>query len=139
MSTLLVIIASALLFCGWLYFPYKHFADGGTGARFWSPNKLVAIAVLLSMGVVMLLVDWENPLTVWLSHGRMARRSFSAVWAVYGLPLWSVAVILFPQVARDLAKPNAVLLPTSSWPYALFGWVMLSFSCAVLLVLVNHR
>lgn len=133
-SSVVFIALLSVLFLGWLYFPYRHIRYGGTVAPFWSAGKFAAIAVLLSMYCVMLFAGWKYPLDIWLSYGAMARRRFWPTWVAYGLPLWALAIILFPHVVRDLVAeptPPLYLRPTSD-PYTWFGWAMLGFAYVVL-------
>jgi hypothetical protein len=110
--------------------------NGGLVSRFWSFGKIWGILVLFSMYMVMLFTDWNSPIKIWLSAGWVGRKSFWAVWAVYGLPLWALAIILFPHVLRDLTtKPQPPMYtPVPSEPFAFFGWLMMGFSYVALLV-----
>lgn len=136
MLTIFSIIVLGVFFLGWLYFPIQHFIKGGLIAPFWSIGKVAAIVVLLSMYAVMYFTEWTNPIPLWLSSPWVInRRIFWAVWAIYGLPLWATAIVLFPHVLRDaIRKPQLTLYqPMPSEPFAIFGWLLLFFSYIALL------
>lgn len=127
----LTLLVLSPLFAGFVYLFYRQWRDHG--ALLQQPGQIAALAALPALFAGMVWIDWMNPWRAWLQAlpSPAAHRMLPAVWAMFSLPLWAVAIICCPHAARDLCSLVSHRLAKASlrWFQAL-GWVLLTFSLA---------
>lgn len=134
---LLPLLLLSPLFVGFVYLPYRQWRDHRLSALGTSP--MAALATVFVLFALMAAIDWTNPLQLWLQtlSSPAAHRMLPAVWAMFSLPCWAVAVICCPHAARDVGAlvSRALAAAPLRW-FQSFGWLLLAFCCATFAVLV---
>ncbi len=108
------------LFCGGLLLAWWQWRDSGTWPR---PTLAGWLALLLGGTLLAFATAGEAELLrIWLGGERGLPRALPAVWAVYGLPCWGVALTLWPA-ARVRRVPRLAALAQTL--LVACGWALL--------------
>jgi hypothetical protein len=138
------LLVGLLMYLGWLYFPYRHATDDVPVSSFWSLGKVAAILVALSIYGLILFLDWNPSYKALLSrppalfgyggYSYLARK----MWPMLGVPLWALAIVLFPHVIRRRLGPKPSFIePMPDSLFALPGWILFAYSYFSLLVYLD--
>src|SRR5258706_9488328 len=107
------LILALPMYVGWLYLPYRHIADGISVDPFWTPGKIAAILVTVSIYGLILFHDWNPSFEQWL-HRRIALFGYNPVawrlWPLLGVPLWALTVALFPHILKRMFAPKPLFI-----------------------------
>lgn len=108
------------LFCGGLLLAWWQWCDSAT----WPRPSLAGWLALLLDGTLLAFAtaDEAELLRIWLGGGRGLPRALPAVWAIYGLPCWGVALALWPA-ARVRRVPRLAALAQTL--LVACGWTLL--------------